>query len=162
MVCTLVGYSQLREEAGSPVAQELLRTVAHGIRAAFREYDYVGRTEEATFTLVLPGMKREALVSKLARLDEITEASCKRIGHSPVHCVIGEAFYPEDGDGARQLLSLAEGRLNVHVRRHTADLAALRAVVGTKPARKGRKSTQIPVPAPGGQVAESQAIQADR
>ena len=131
--------------------------MARGIRGAFREYDYVGRTEEATFTLILPGMKREALISKLARLDEITDSSCKQIGQTAVHIVIGESLYPEDGDGARQLLSLAEGRLNVHVQRHTADLAALRKVIGTKPARKDRRPTPIPVPA-----SESQAVEADR
>ena len=157
VVCTLVGYRQLRESAGNTVAEQLLITVARGIRGAFREYDYVGRTEEATFTLILPGMKREALISKLARLDEITDSSCKQIGQTAVHIVIGESLYPEDGDGARQLLSLAEGRLNVHVQRHTADLAALRKVIGTKPARKDRRPTPIPVPA-----SESQAVEADR
>jgi diguanylate cyclase (GGDEF)-like protein/putative nucleotidyltransferase with HDIG domain len=157
VVCALVGYRQLCEASGNTIAEQLLRTVAQSIRQSFREYDYVGRTEEATFTLVLPGMKREALVSKLARLNQITEASCKQIGQTSVHCVIGEALYPEDGDGARQLLSLAEGRLNVHVQRHTADLAALRAVVGTKPRPKNRKIIPISVLA-----SEAQTVDAER
>jgi hypothetical protein len=81
-------------------------------------------------------MKRDGLVSKLVTLDEITSEACERLGRGTAHFMIGEAFYPDDGDGARQLLSLAERRLSINAQRQTADLAALHIVVEKTPARE--------------------------
>jgi diguanylate cyclase (GGDEF)-like protein len=129
VVCQLAGHQQIVEDFGQAAGDLLLRTVAKGLRSAFRDYDHVGRIGEATFALVLPGMKPEALVSKLGTMDDIAGEACERLGRGIAHFMIGEAFYPDDGDGARQLLSLAERRLSINAQRQTADLAALNTVV---------------------------------
>jgi diguanylate cyclase (GGDEF)-like protein/putative nucleotidyltransferase with HDIG domain len=136
VVCQLAGHQQIAEEFGHAAGDLLLRTVAKGLRGAFRDYDHVGRIGEATFALVLPGMKRDGLVSKLVTLDEIAREACERLGRGTAHFMIGEAFYPDDGDGARQLLSLAERRLSIYAQRQTADLAALHTVVEKTPVRE--------------------------
>jgi putative nucleotidyltransferase with HDIG domain len=65
VVCELAGHRQTVEEFGQALGDQLLRTVARGLRGAFRDYDHVGRVGEATFALVLPGMKRDGLLSIL-------------------------------------------------------------------------------------------------
>jgi diguanylate cyclase (GGDEF)-like protein/putative nucleotidyltransferase with HDIG domain len=135
--CKLVGYQQTVHDLGGSAGDQLLTNVAKCMRGAFREYDCIGRTGEDTFALVLPGMKSDALESKLARLDEAVKQSAEPITPVTVHLTAGEAFYPNDSDSPRQLMSLAERRLEINLQRRTADLAALQAVIGTVPASDG-------------------------
>ena len=88
---------------------QYLSNVAQGIRQDARHYDHVGCTGVGEFCVVMPGTRPDALGLKIARLGKI-------IGHSggnalqELHFQIGQACYPDDGEGARQLMALAKRR----------------------------------------------------
>jgi diguanylate cyclase (GGDEF)-like protein/putative nucleotidyltransferase with HDIG domain len=130
VICNLPGTQELRRHYGDNAGDNFLRAVAQGLKSSCREYDHVGRIGDNRFCMVMPGMKRENLAMKLSRLNEIAaEAARSACGHE-LAFVVGEVFYPDDGDGAKVLVSIAERRLVTEAQRRTADLTALIAALG--------------------------------
>lgn len=111
MVCALDGIDEVRRERGPAAAEQLLHTIAKGLKEDCREYDHLGTVAAGEFAFVLPGMKRDCLAAKVARLTEIAVDAQISTG---IHVSFrtGEAFYPDDGESGRHLLSIAKRRLN--------------------------------------------------
>jgi diguanylate cyclase (GGDEF)-like protein/putative nucleotidyltransferase with HDIG domain len=111
LVAEMSGYREMADSHGYSKRDEILVALSSGFRKASRVYDCLGRTAENRFALVMPGMKPANMMSVIRRLHENTgEAGTAVYGH-PLRLELGGAFYPDDGDGARNLLLVAERKL---------------------------------------------------
>jgi diguanylate cyclase (GGDEF)-like protein/putative nucleotidyltransferase with HDIG domain len=111
VVAELSGFRELAEADGYPKRDELLVAISNGLRKSSREYDRLGRLAENRFAMVLPGVKPAHMIAILDRLHEIAaEAAATVCGHA-VDLALGGAFYPDDGDGGRNLLLVGERKL---------------------------------------------------
>ena len=115
MFCDVDGVRRVYGELGAAKGDGLLLTIARALKEDCREYDHLGRVGPDEFALVLPGMKRDALGAKVARLGEIAAETHASHGNLVSFC-IGEAFYPDDGDSARHLLAVAKRRTSQFLR----------------------------------------------
>ena len=87
---------------------ELIARVGNALKHSCREYDCIGRIGANSFAMVLPAAKSGQLSVFLDRIRLlVTQDSLE--DHTP-HFSIGGATYPEDGDGARNLLTVAQRR----------------------------------------------------
>jgi diguanylate cyclase (GGDEF)-like protein/putative nucleotidyltransferase with HDIG domain len=112
LVCDLDGFKQVNDRFGHLEGNKVLRAVARGLKETCREYDYVARMGGDEFVLVLPGLKTEAIHSRLARFQAIAiDAGREVCGTEIVNISIGEACYPDDGPDAEQLLAEADRRM---------------------------------------------------
>jgi diguanylate cyclase (GGDEF)-like protein/putative nucleotidyltransferase with HDIG domain len=111
VVAEIGNYRELAESHGYHKRDELLVAIAKGLRNASREYDRLGRLKENRFAMVLPGMKPAHMIALINRSLEIADEAGTEICGSPLPLQLGVAFYPEDGDGGRNLLLVAERRL---------------------------------------------------
>jgi diguanylate cyclase (GGDEF)-like protein len=107
LVCDLNGFKQINDRHGHLVGNQVLRAVGGALRESCREYDYVARMGGDEFVLILPASKREDLRIRIAELANIG-AQAAVVG---LTMSVGEAFYPQDGDDAEQLLAEADRRM---------------------------------------------------
>src|SRR5690349_8906391 len=107
LVCDLNGFKQINDRHGHLVGNQVLRAVGGALRDSCREYDYVARMGGDEFVLILPASKREDLRVRIAELANIG-AQAAVVG---LTMSVGEAFYPQDGDDAEQLLAEADRRM---------------------------------------------------
>ena len=134
--CRLTGLPALSQRLGQHAAAEFLRRAAKGMKDTCREYDFVARMGEDRFGFVLPGMRSQDAAGKTAKLDAIVSEAERGDGsHGSLCLTFGQAFYPEDGDGARTLVEIAEHRMDRSSSSPTASLMALDALAQTEPAR---------------------------
>ena len=56
LVCDLDEFKKVNDQYGHLEGNEVLRSVAHALRDACREYDYVARMGGDEFVMVLPGL----------------------------------------------------------------------------------------------------------
>jgi diguanylate cyclase (GGDEF)-like protein/putative nucleotidyltransferase with HDIG domain len=124
MLCNVDGFQRVYNELGAVAGDDLLLTIAKALKHDCREYDHLGRLGTDEFALVLPGMRRDALGAKVARLGEVA-AETDSSHRNKISFCIGEAFYPDDGDSARHLLAVAKRRTSKH-RQKPADVVARR------------------------------------
>ena len=112
LVCDVDGFKQVNDRFGHLEGNKVLRHVADVLRENCREYDYVARMGGDEFVIVLPGSDREAVYR---RISEFQSIACDPAGMAPgagiVTLSVGEAFYPEDGSDAEQLLAEADRRM---------------------------------------------------
>ncbi len=106
-------------------ADELLVAISGGLRDASRDGDRMGRIDENRFALLLPRVKAAHVVAILERMREIAEKSSAAVLGHPIDLKSAGAFYPDDGDGARHLLSVVEQRLKGSRERWEESLGAL-------------------------------------
>jgi diguanylate cyclase (GGDEF)-like protein/putative nucleotidyltransferase with HDIG domain len=137
-------YAELAASIGDRQADDLLIAIGKGLRQASRERDRLGRIKENRFALVLPQVKAAHVVAILDRMGEITNRSSAAVFGRPIGLKSAGAFYPDDGDGARHLLSVVEQRLDASNEGWEESLRALihaggpsvdRATPGIVPAR---------------------------
>jgi diguanylate cyclase (GGDEF)-like protein/putative nucleotidyltransferase with HDIG domain len=133
----ITGYRELAESDGYSKRDELLVAISKGLRKASREYDRLGRISENRFALVMPGMKPALMIAIINRVHEIAAEAGTAVCGRPLHLDFGGAFYPEDGDGGRNLLLLAERKLEGSNRSWEASLRAL-SRAGESPAEANR------------------------
>lgn len=107
LVCDLNGFKQINDRHGHLVGNQVLRAVGGALRDSCREYDYVARMGGDEFVLILPASKREDLRIRIAELANIG-AQAAVVG---LTMSVGEAFYPQDGEDAEQLLAEADRRM---------------------------------------------------
>jgi diguanylate cyclase (GGDEF)-like protein/putative nucleotidyltransferase with HDIG domain len=107
LVCDLNGFKQINDRHGHLVGNQVLHAVGGALRESCREYDYVARMGGDEFVLILPASKREDLRIRIAELANIG-AQAAVVG---LTMSVGEAFYPQDGDDAEQLLAEADRRM---------------------------------------------------
>jgi diguanylate cyclase (GGDEF)-like protein/putative nucleotidyltransferase with HDIG domain len=112
LVCDVDGFKQVNDRFGHLEGNKVLRYVADVLRENCREYDYVARMGGDEFVILLPGSDREAVYR---RISEFQSIACGGAGaaHSAgvVNLSVGEAFYPDDGSDAEQLLAEADRRM---------------------------------------------------
>jgi diguanylate cyclase (GGDEF)-like protein len=119
LVSDLDGFKQVNDRFGHLEGNKLLQAVAHRLKESCREYDCVARMGGDEFVLVLPGLTSEAVSTLLPRLRDVVKAAGRDILHEDViGFSVGEAYFPEDGSDAEQLLAEADRRM-YHVKSRT-------------------------------------------
>jgi diguanylate cyclase (GGDEF)-like protein/putative nucleotidyltransferase with HDIG domain len=112
LVCDVDGFKQVNDRFGHLEGNKVLRYVADVLRENCREYDYVARMGGDEFVILMPGSDREAV---FRRISEFQSIACDAAGTLPglgvVTLSVGEAFYPDDGSDAEQLLAEADRRM---------------------------------------------------
>lgn len=111
LVAEITGYRELAQSHGYSKRDEVLVGISKGLRKASREYDCLGRLAENRFALVLPGMKPAYMMVILNRLHQIATEVGTAVCERPLQVELGGAFYPDDGDGGRNLVLVAERKL---------------------------------------------------
>lgn len=106
-------------------ADDLRAAIGRALREVSRANDHLGRIGENRFALILPRVKAANMLTIVGRLREITYASSNTVLGHPVELNLAGAFYPDDGDGARHLLSVVEQRLQSSGERWEESLRAL-------------------------------------
>jgi diguanylate cyclase (GGDEF)-like protein len=112
LVCDLDGFKQVNDRHGHLVGNTVLRSVASSLRDSCREYDYVARMGGDEFVLILPVSDSESMQRRIGELRMIgAQAGSAVTGMGCMTMSIGEAFYPQDGTDAEQLLAEADRRM---------------------------------------------------
>ncbi|HEX3743715.1 MAG TPA: HD domain-containing phosphohydrolase [Bryobacteraceae bacterium] len=112
LVCDLDGFKMVNDCHGHLVGNKVLRAVGNALRESCREYDYVARMGGDEFVLILPASDRDSMQQRIEELREIGGAAgCAVTGMQMMTMSIGEAFYPQDGADAEQLLAVADRRM---------------------------------------------------
>jgi diguanylate cyclase (GGDEF)-like protein len=106
------GFKQVNDRFGHLEGNKVLRYVADVLRENCREYDYVARMGGDEFVILLPGSDREAVRRRITEFQSIAcDAGGAVNGLGVVTLSVGEAFYPDDGSDAEQLLAEADRRM---------------------------------------------------
>ena len=112
LVCDVDGFKQVNDRFGHLEGNKVLRYVADVLRENCREYDYVARMGGDEFVILLPGSDREAVNRRIEEFQSIAcDDAAAMHGVSVIHMSVGEAFYPDDGSDAEQLLAEADRRM---------------------------------------------------
>jgi diguanylate cyclase (GGDEF)-like protein/putative nucleotidyltransferase with HDIG domain len=110
VVCDLDGFKQINDRFGHLEGNKVLRLVSDALRSRCREYDYVARMGGDEFVLLLPGSDRRSIQGRIAEIRQIAIGPGGPAGSS-VSMSIGEAYFPEDGSDAEELLAEADKRM---------------------------------------------------
>ena len=112
LVCDVNGFKQVNDRFGHLEGNKVLRYVADVLRENCREYDYVARMGGDEFVILLPGSDREAVMRRISEFQSIACDATQTVnGAGVITLSVGEAFYPEDGSDAEQLLAEADRRM---------------------------------------------------
>jgi diguanylate cyclase (GGDEF)-like protein/putative nucleotidyltransferase with HDIG domain len=112
LVCDLDGFKQVNDRHGHVTGNKVLRAVGNALRDACREYDYVARMGGDEFVLILPVSDREHMAHRISDLAGVASAAgTEAAAMDLVTMSIGEAYFPEDGGDAEQLLAEADRRM---------------------------------------------------
>ncbi len=109
VVCDLDGFKQINDRFGHLEGNKVLRLVAEALRSRCREYDYVARMGGDEFVLLLPGSDRRAVQNRIAEIRQIAIET--GIAGGGLSLSLGEAYFPEDGCDAEELLAEADRRM---------------------------------------------------
>ena len=112
LVIDLDGFKYVNDRFGHLEGNKVLQLTAAGLRASCREYDYVARMGGDEFVLILPGAEPDLVLTRLHQLETVARrAGAQVCGEEVLSLSVGDAFYPEDGEDAEQLLALADRRM---------------------------------------------------
>jgi diguanylate cyclase (GGDEF)-like protein/putative nucleotidyltransferase with HDIG domain len=112
LVCDLDGFKLVNDRFGHVVGNKVLRTIGGALKDACREYDYVARMGGDEFVLILPASTRDHMERRIAELREVgATAGSVVTGTDIVTLSVGEAYFPDDGTDAEQLLAEADRRM---------------------------------------------------
>jgi putative nucleotidyltransferase with HDIG domain/diguanylate cyclase (GGDEF)-like protein len=121
------GFERLALKLGSSRTDELLAALGNGLKSACREYDRIARVGTASFAVALAGLRPNHLATILDRIEALTADGDS--GNQPTFR-FGGALYPDDGDGARHMLEVAQRRARSTNSNWTASIRALADSVG--------------------------------
>ncbi len=108
LLCDLDEFKKVNDQYGHLEGNEVLRSVAHALRDACREYDYVARMGGDEFVMVLPGLDPTKVDEKVEQL----RLRVSKIRNEPFLTLsVGQAFYPQDGDNVERLLAAADVKM---------------------------------------------------
>jgi len=110
VVCDLDGFKQVNDRFGHLEGNKVLRLVSEALRSRCREYDYVARMGGDEFVLLLPGSDHRSIQARIAELRQIAIGTGMPAA-SGISMSIGEAYYPDDGADAEELLAEADKRM---------------------------------------------------
>jgi diguanylate cyclase (GGDEF)-like protein/putative nucleotidyltransferase with HDIG domain len=130
VVIDLRELPKLRAETGNARMEALLGAISGELQRVSRDYDRVGRLGEDRFGLLLPGLGPANVAAVVSRLRNAVEQTAMTAGEPLRQVMLSGAFYPEDGEGARHILGVAESRLEQGMGNWEASLDALRAASG--------------------------------
>jgi diguanylate cyclase (GGDEF)-like protein len=112
LVCDLDGFKQVNDSFGHLTGNKVLSSVADGLKANCREYDYVARMGGDEFVLLLPHITPESVDDRISQMRRIAAEAGEIIpGKRFLSMSVGEAFYPLDGSNAEELLATADRRM---------------------------------------------------
>ncbi len=112
LVCDLDGFKQVNDNHGHLEGNRVLRSFAARIKETCREYDYVARMGGDEFVIVAPGLTSEAKDEMIARIEQIAIDAGREVTRDDNLAIsVGEAYYPQNGSDAEQLLSEADRRM---------------------------------------------------
>ena len=112
LVCDLDGFKQVNDSFGHLTGNKVLSSVADGLKANCREYDYVARMGGDEFVLLLPHITPESVDERISQMMRIAAEAGEIIpGKRFLSMSVGEAFYPLDGNNAEELLATADRRM---------------------------------------------------
>ncbi|HUB31365.1 MAG TPA: sensor domain-containing diguanylate cyclase, partial [Bryobacteraceae bacterium] len=124
LVCDVDGFKGINDHFGHLEGNKVLRHVADVLRANCREYDYVARMGGDEFVILLAGSDRESVYQRIAEFQTISCDTLESVASvGMIRLSVGEAFYPEDGTDAEQLLAEADRRMYKSKHLHKADRA---------------------------------------
>jgi diguanylate cyclase (GGDEF)-like protein/putative nucleotidyltransferase with HDIG domain len=108
----LNGFKQVNDRCGHLEGNRALRAVGAGLKAVCREYDQVARMGGDEFVMVLPGARAGEIGAKFEQIRAaIAQVSNEMFSGQMLSVSIGAAYYPEDGNDADELLSVADRRM---------------------------------------------------
>lgn len=110
MFLDLDQFKPVNDRYGHDIGDRLLREVAHRLQAALRETDTVARRGGDEFTLLInDAQNAEAIGTVGQKLIEQIKTAFLIEGHEIfIGCSIGIALFPDDGEGAAELVSRAD------------------------------------------------------
>ncbi len=112
LVADLDGFKQVNDRFGHLEGNKALRAVAAGLKAACREYDYVGRMGGDEFVILLPGAKPIDGDAKAQHIKNVVAQVCRELfGEKILTASVGIAHFPLDGTDAESLLAEADRRM---------------------------------------------------
>jgi len=119
LVLDLDGFKHVNDRFGHLQGNKVLQLTAKALRDCCREYDYVARMGGDEFVVIMGGIRPESLSSKTDRMVEAVEQVGREInGERLISLSAGEAFFPEDGQDAEQLLAEADRRMYLVKQEH--------------------------------------------
>jgi diguanylate cyclase (GGDEF)-like protein/putative nucleotidyltransferase with HDIG domain len=119
LVCDLDGFKQVNDRFGHLAGNQVLSLVAAGFRERCRETDYAARMGGDEFVMVLPGITADAVRQRVQELGRmVTRAGVEVCHESILSLSIGEAFFPDDGKNAEEILAEADRRMYRQKREH--------------------------------------------
>ena len=110
VVCDLDGFKQVNDRFGHLEGNKVLRMVSEALRSRCREYDYVARMGGDEFVLLLPGSDCGSIQARIAEIRQMALETGMPAA-SGISMSIGEAYYPDDGSDAEELLAEADKRM---------------------------------------------------
>jgi diguanylate cyclase (GGDEF)-like protein/putative nucleotidyltransferase with HDIG domain len=107
-VCDVDNFKLINDQCGHFEGNRLLRVLGEALKARCREYDYVARMGGDEFVLVFSGLSRDMAPLRLGQFKSAVEEDVRnRTGYDLILSV-GWASFPEDGNDAEDLLSIAD------------------------------------------------------
>lgn len=111
-VCDLNGFKAVNDRHGHLAGNELLRTVAGIFKESCRSEDAVARMDGEEFVFLFPSMDVESAHRRLGVLEEgVQRAKSQLQLEVNVSTSVGIAFFPQDGESAEELMSVANRRM---------------------------------------------------
>jgi diguanylate cyclase (GGDEF)-like protein len=112
LVLDLDGFKLVNDRYGHLEGNRVLTTVASGLRAACRDYDYIARMGGDEFVVLLPGVSDADVEAKIAHFRGVVRDVGRQLFSGNALTVsVGVAQFPADGQDAEQLLSEADRRM---------------------------------------------------
>jgi diguanylate cyclase (GGDEF)-like protein len=109
LVLGMDGFRKLNERLGRKGGDDLLRSISEVLQQSLRQGDTIARLGGDEFTIILPGIKRDEDVGKVAEKLRLSLRSPFTIGGQSllVSASMGVAIYPDDGPDSETLLKSA-------------------------------------------------------
>lgn len=108
VVCDLDNFKAINDEFGHLEGNRVLKAVAQSLRRQCREYDVVARMGGDEFVAVLSGLHRPEATTRIERMQKTVMQEAQIETRLPLSISLGSAQFPDDGEGAEELLALAD------------------------------------------------------